>query len=248
MAERIRVGTSGWHYAHWRGPFYPERMSSDKMLDFYCQRLATVEVNNSFYHLPAKETFRLWQRQTPKQFLFAVKGSRYITHMKKLKDPKVALQKFLSHARALGAKLGPILFQLPPRWGRDAGRLKDFLRRLPKKHRYTFEFRDPSWFHPEIYHLLEQHYAAFCVFDLAGLQSPRLLTANFAYLRLHGPAEQKYAGCYTRAQLRDWLHCGLHCLGQGAREVFIYFDNDQAGYAARNALELQEMARQESPA
>ncbi|MFQ5927733.1 MAG: DUF72 domain-containing protein, partial [Terriglobia bacterium] len=194
MEERIQVGTSGWHYAHWRGPFYPEKMGSREMLPFYCQRLATVEVNNSFYHLPAKKIFRLWRQQTPREFLFAVKASRYITHMKKLKDPREPLKKFLSHAEELGGKLGPILFQLPPRWGRDAARLKDFLQALPKKHRTTFEFRDPSWFHRETYALLEQHNAAFCVFDLAGQKSPRRLTANFAYLRLHGPSPQHYAG------------------------------------------------------
>lgn len=241
-AASIRVGTSGWHYPHWRGPFYPQKFPAQQMLDFYCQRLGTVEINNSFYHLPAKETFRQWRRQTPQKFLFAVKGSRYITHMKKLKEPKPALRRFLSHAGLLREKLGPILFQLPPRWGRDAARLKAFLAVLPKKHRYAFEFRDPSWFHPEIYALLEKHHAAFCVFDLAGLESPRLLTSDFAYLRLHGPSQQKYAGRYTRQQLADWLHTIRAWQRAGARTVYVYFDNDQAGYAALNALELAEMA------
>ncbi len=243
MAERIRIGTSGWHYGHWRGPFYPTKMKSEQMLDFYCQQLATVEINNSFYHLPAKETFRQWRRRTPAPFLFTVKGSRYITHMKKLKDPKPALRKFLSHARELGPKLGPVLFQLPPRWGRDPGRLKDYLAALPKKHRYAFEFRDPSWFHREIYALLERYHAAFCVFDLAGQRSPQPLTADFAYLRLHGPAAQAYAGRYTRTQLRGWLRSCRRWLAEGARQVFVYFDNDQAGYAALNALELARLAR-----
>ncbi len=249
---RIRVGTSGWHYAHWRGPFYLQKFPAEEMLDFYCQRLATVEINNSFYHLPSKETFRRWRQQTPPGFLFAVKASRYITHMKKLKDPKPALRRFLSHAEALGVKLGPILFQLPPRWGRDAARLKEFLAALPKKHgsaslttsRYAFEFRDPSWFHREIYALLEKHNAAFCAFDLAGQESPRLATADFAYLRLHGPSEHKYQGRYTRGQLRGWLGTIQGWLQAGAREVYVYFDNDQAGYAALNALELAEMTRQ----
>lgn len=241
--ERIRIGTSGWHYAHWRGPFYPQKLPAVQMLDFYCRRLKTVEINNSFYHLPEKETFRQWQRETPEDFVLAVKASRYITHMKKLKDPEEPLKLFLSHAGRLGNKLGPILFQLPPRWGRDAGRLKDFLGALPKRYRYAFEFRDPSWFHPGIYALLEQRNAAFCVFDLAGQESPRLLTADFAYLRLHGPAAQKYAGRYTRTQLSDWLRCAEGWLKQGAGEVFIYFDNDEAGFAALNALELQAMTQ-----
>jgi len=243
MTERIRVGTSGWHYRHWQGPFYPEDIKSRDMLGFYCGRLQTVEINNSFYHLPAKETFRLWRQVTPRHFLFAVKASRYITHMKKLKDPGQSLALFLSHVDELGGKLGPILFQLPPRWGRDPGRAREFLGALPEEHRYAFEFRDPSWFHREIYALLEQHNAAFCVFDLAGQESPRILTADFAYLRLHGPATLKYAGRYTRSELRDWLRSAKRWLTEGAREVFIYFDNDEAGYAALNALELQEMIR-----
>lgn len=237
------MGTSGWHYPHWRGPFYPETMKSNEMLAFYGQRLATVEINNSFYHLPARETFRLWREQTPASFVFAVKASRYITHMRKLKGPREPLGKFLSHAQGLGSKLGPVLFQLPPRWRCDTSRLKDFLQVLPPQRRFAFEFRDPSWFHPAVCDLLEQHQAAFCVFDLAGVLSPRALTADFAYLRLHGPAEQKYAGSYTRAQLRVWLAACEEWIKRGAREVFVYFDNDQAGYAVRNALELRAMIK-----
>ena len=248
--SKIRVGTSGWHYAHWRGPFYPDRFPADEMLAFYCQRLDTVEINNSFYHLPDKKTFRAWCQQTPAGFLFSVKASRYITHMKKLKDPQQPLRKFLSHARELGPKLGPILFQLPPRWRRDAGRLRDFLQALPTKHglaslttgRYAFEFRDPSWFHRETYALLEKHNAAFCVFDLAGMTSPKELTADFAYLRLHGPSEFHYQGRYTRRQLAGWLKTIQRWQRQGARTAYVYFDNDQNGYAALNALELSGQA------
>ncbi|MEE8201724.1 MAG: DUF72 domain-containing protein [Candidatus Acidoferrales bacterium] len=239
--QQIHVGTSGWHYSHWRGPFYPERFPSDRMLDFYCQRLHTVEINNSFYQLPEKKTFTGWREQTPQGFLFAVKASRYLTHMKKLKDPTEPLRRFHAHVQRLGPKLGPILFQLPPHWGRDAGRLRDFLRVLPKKRQYAFEFRDPSWFHPETYRLLEKHHAAFCVWDLAGMESPRVVTADFAYLRLHGPSQQKYAGRYTKRQLRGWLQRLRTWQRQGARAVYVYFDNDQAGYAARNALEFAAM-------
>jgi uncharacterized protein YecE (DUF72 family) len=241
--SRIRVGTSGWHYPHWVGPFYPEKMKSAEMLGFYFQRLRTVEINNSFYHLPAPETFRSWKQQTPDDFVFAVKASRYITHLKKLKDPEQAVAKFFLHASKLGSKLGPILFQLPPHWNADAARLKDFLSALPRAHRYAFEFRDPSWFHRDIYQLLERHNAAFCIYDMACQESPRLLTADFAYLRLHGPSHWKYAGRYSHAQLRAWLCLAVSWLDQGAQEIFIYFDNDEAGYAALNALELQEMAR-----
>jgi len=237
------VGTSGWHYAHWRGPFYRERFPAEEMLAFYCKHFDTVEINNSFYQLPEKKTFRAWRRQTPAGFLFSVKASRYITHMKKLKHPQQPLRKFLSHARELGPKLGPVLFQLPPRWRRDASRLRDFLQALPSTTRYAFEFRDPSWFHRETYALLEKHNAAFCVFDLAGMTSPKELTADFAYLRLHGPSEFRYQGCYTRAQLRGWLKSIREWQRAGVGAVFVYFDNDQNAYAARNALELAALLR-----
>jgi uncharacterized protein YecE (DUF72 family) len=217
------------------------------MLTFYCQRLDTVEINNSFYQLPEKKTFRGWRQQTPARFLFSVKASRYITHMKKLKDPQQPLRKFLAHARELGPKLGPILFQLPPRWGRDAARLRDFLRTLPTKHDYAFEFRDPSWFHRETYALLEKHNAAFCVFDLAGMTSPKELTADFAYLRLHGPSAFHYQGRYTRRQLAGWLKTIRRWQRQGARTTYVYFDNDQNGYAALNALELASMVERAPP-
>lgn len=241
MAERIRIGTSGWHYAHWRGPFYPEKLSSEDMLGYYAERFSTVEINNSFYHLPSRETFRAWRSQTPARFSFSVKASRYITHMKKLKEPKQPLRKFLLHAGELKEKLGPILFQLPPRWHCDSERLGKFLDALPEGRRYAFEFRDPTWFQDEIYALLRQQNAAFCAYDLAGTESPRLLTADFAYVRLHGPNESKYSGCYTRRQLRDWVKQCREWLDGGAKNVFVYFDNDQAGYAARNAGEMQEM-------
>jgi uncharacterized protein YecE (DUF72 family) len=162
--------------------------------------------------------------------------------MKKLKDPEQPLRKFLSHARALGPKLGPVLFQLPPHWRRDPGRLRAFLQALPPAIRFAFEFRDPAWFHRETFALLEKHNAAFCAFDLAGEQSPRRLTADFAYLRLHGPAGQAYQGRYSRRQLAGWLRTIRRWQRQGARTVYVYFDNDQAGYAALNALELAAMA------
>jgi len=247
MPGHIHVGTSGWHYAHWLGPFYPPELKSREMLRFYGQRLKTVEINNSFYHLPSAETFRLWKRESPRDFIFAVKASRYITHMKKLKNPSASLEKFLLHSGELAEKLGPILFQLPPRWGRDAQRLREFLQALPKDCRAAFEFRDPSWFHPQIYSLLEQTRAAMCVYELAGRQSPQVLTSDFGYLRLHGPAELPYAGRYARGQLRTWLRCCLKWLEEGTKQVFVYFDNDEGGYAATNAVELRQMAEGEWP-
>ncbi len=237
----VYIGTSGWHYPHWRGVFYPWELPAQELLGFYCQHFRSVEINNSFYHLPARQTFRLWYQQTPKNFCFAVKASRYITHMKKLKDARQAVATFLSHARGLKEKLGPILFQLPPRWVRAPERLSQFLEALPGGYRYAFEFRDPTWFHEETYRELRRHNAAFCVYDLAGQTSPRIVTADFAYLRLHGPSVFKYQGRYSRPQLVTWWRT-MRAWGKDVNAIYVYFDNDQNGYAALNAQELQRMA------
>jgi uncharacterized protein YecE (DUF72 family) len=237
----IWVGTSGWHYPHWRGPFYPQGFKNDRMLGFYAERFSAVEINNSFYRLPSEESFRRWRDTTPQEFRFAVKASRFITHMKRLKDPATAVERFLVSASGLGKKLSVILFQLPPRWGHNIPRLKTFLEMLPKQWRYAFEFRDPSWHKRDTYAVLERHGAAFCAFELAGQQSPKILTTTFAYIRLHGPGASKYGGRYSKRQLEAWFSYCNACLGKGATEVFVFFDNDEAGYAALNAQELKRM-------
>src|SRR5262249_27191088 len=152
------------HYAHWKGPFYPEKMPAGRTFAFYCDRFRTVEINNSFYRLPSKEMFRAWQKQAPKEFKFSLKASRYITHMKKLKDPEASLEKFLSAASGLGSKLGVVLFQLPPFWAKDMPRLENFLAALPRRLRVAFEFLHASWFHDDVYAALAKRRAAFCVF------------------------------------------------------------------------------------
>lgn len=240
MPSHVHIGTSGWHYNHWRGPFYPERFPPSRMLDFYLQRFDTVEINNSFYRLPTETALRSWHDSTPVGFCFAVKASRFLTHMKKLKDPERGLSNFLSRVEILGNKLGPILFQLPPGWGLDLERLKAFLGALPRGRRYGFELRHPGWHVPAVYDLLGEYNAAFCAYELAGFRSPIQVTADFAYVRLHGP-EGAYQGSYSRAALGFWADQirGWRRL----KAVYIYFDNDQAGFAARNALELKELVR-----
>jgi uncharacterized protein YecE (DUF72 family) len=233
----VRIGTSGWHYKHWRGPFYPEALSAKEMLAWYMARFDTVELNNSFYHLPTAQTFAAWRETTPATFRFAVKGSRYITHRKKLHDPKAALERFLSPVNVLGPKLGPILFQLPPRWSCNVDRLAAFLDLLPKRHRYTFEFRDPSWHVPAVYRALQEHGAAFCVYELDGFLSPIEVTADFVYVRLHGPG-RKYQGDYSPAALQHWAE-RIADWHRTLRAVYVYFDNDQEGFAAKNAAELK---------
>jgi len=236
---KIRIGTSGWSYGHWKGSFYPEDISNVQMLPFYFQRLSTVEINSSFYRLPLKKTFENWRACSPDKFIFAVKASRYITHVKKLTDSVQAVERFFEHASGLGEKIGPVLFQLPSSLRIDPERLGVFLRLLPVSRRYTFEFRSSSWFHPQIYSLLSDFGAAFCIYELGELISPLQVTADFVYIRLHGP-EGKYQGRYSREQLRSWYERFEKWTAQSL-DVFCYFDNDQNGYAALNALELQEL-------
>ncbi|HEY1800499.1 MAG TPA: DUF72 domain-containing protein [Terriglobales bacterium] len=240
MACDIRIGTSGYHYKHWRGPFYPASISPGKMLDFYAERFDTVELNNSFYRLPTEAAFDDWRTSTPQDFIFAVKASRYLTHNKKLKDPESALHNFLPRAEHLGPKLGPILFQLPPRWQVNYERLQALLQVLPTAFRYVFELRDQSWIKPEINELLARFHAAFCIYELAGYQSPLTVTTDFAYVRLHGPGAEKYQASYSRASLQRWCR-QIGLWAKTLRAIYIYFDNDQAGYAAQNALTLKRM-------
>ncbi len=241
MSERysIHIGTSGWNYQHWSGAFYPEDLPPREWLKYYSERFHTVEVNNSFYQLPEKSTFENWSEQTPGSFSFAVKANRYITHMKKLKDPRESLSNFLGNVRMLGDKLGPILFQLPPNWNFNAERLDSFLDLLPDDLRYTFEFRDHSWITENTYSLLEEKEAAFCIYELAGYQSPIEVTSRLIYLRLHGPGE-KYQGKYDHNTLAGWAEQFVQWSDEG-REIYCYFDNDQLGYAALNAMEMQEI-------
>lgn len=209
------------------------------MLAHYQQFFDTVEVNNSFYQLPKRPALETWHNSTPPDFCFSVKGSRFLTHMKKLQEPEQGLERFLSSVEVLQQKLGPILFQLPPNWELDVLRLRNFIQHLPAQHRYGFEFRNATWNVTEIYELLAQHNMAYCIFDLAGFESPIETTADFSYVRLHGPGG-KYQGIYTEAALRKWAKRILGWKEQG-RAVYVYFDNDQAGYAAENALSLKRL-------
>ena len=236
---RIFIGTSGWHYPHWVGPFYPKKLPGSDFLSFYTRYFHTVEINNTFYHLPSLEALNAWREETPKDFLFSCKASRFITHMKKLKDPEQSIQKFFQAIQELRPKLGPILFQLPPRWKLNVERLDRFLRTLPQQHRYAFEFRDESWFHPESYDLLTRHGASLCLYHLAGRVAPIEITAGFVYIRLHGPGGS-YQGRYGLKGLRLWGH---RCVewSQIGKDVYCYFDNDEAGYAVKDALALQNL-------
>lgn len=236
---RIWTGTSGWHYKHWIGKFYPPRLPASGMLDYYARQFDTVELNNTFYKLPTAPALTTWRESTPAGFHFAVKGSRFLTHMKKLRNAEVGLKRFLDAVEILGPKLGPILFQLPPNWEADPGRLDEFLRLLPRGRRCAFEFRNATWNTPAICDLLARHHAGYCIYDLAGYQSPIEVTADFTYIRLHGPGG-KYQGSYSDAALQEWAR-RIQEWSRNLSAVYVYFDNDDSGFAPHDALRLKAL-------
>ncbi|WP_224995593.1 DUF72 domain-containing protein [Cesiribacter sp. SM1] len=239
MERKIYIGTSGWHYKHWMGTFYPHGLKSKDFTRYYLNFFRSVEINNSFYRLPSAQTFAGWRAAVPPDFLFAVKASRFITHMKKLTDPQQSIARFFENVQALEEKLGPILFQLPPFMNISMHKLEDFLKALPPYYRYTFEFRNHSWYNPAVMELLRRYNIAFCIYELDRHLSPFEITADFVYVRLHGP-EGKYAGSYSDEGMHWWANNCLEWQRQG-RDVYIYFDNDQNGYAAHNAKLLQQL-------
>ncbi len=238
MTGTIHIGTSGWAYAHWRGPFYPADLPDAKRLQYYCHHFRSVEINSSFYHLPGEHAVEQWRDSTPDDFLFAAKASRYITHMKKLKDPRQSVTAFFKRITLLDGKLGPILFQLPPRWRCNPERLESLLEILDPGRRYSFEFRDESWINDEILDLLKRYNAAFCIYELAGFRSPLHVTTDFVYIRLHGPGDA-YQGSYDEQMLGEWSR-QISDWSRQERDVYCYFDNDEKGYAVANAGTLQD--------
>ncbi len=234
------VGTSGWSYANWRYLFYPKGLKQGEWIRFYSEHLRSVEVNATFYRLPQEKMLTGWAEKTPDDFLFAVKAWRAMTHSKRLTDCEEPLKLFLARLWPIKAKCGPILFQLPPRFPLDPARLEDFLALLPADRRFTFEFRDPSWHCDKIYALLAASGAAFCPFELAGVSGPRVATADFVYVRLHG-RKARYRGAYSEKALVDWAGWLGERMAEG-RDVYVYFDNtDEADHALRNAARLDEL-------
>jgi uncharacterized protein YecE (DUF72 family) len=236
-AAPVRIGCSGWQYKHWRGDFYPATLPPARWLEYYAERFDTVEINNSFYRLPQAETFAEWRRRVPTSFVYAVKASRYLTHMKKLKEPGPPIALFFSRARRLGRRLGPVLYQLPPRWPRNLERLEAFLQALPKRASHAIEFRDPSWYGEDTETLLTRYRVAMCLHDMAGSATDRRLIGPFAYIRFHGP--QRYSGRYPDDLLDEWAEwcAGVHRRGV---PVYAYFNNDTGGHAPRDAVRLRE--------
>jgi uncharacterized protein YecE (DUF72 family) len=236
---KLWIGTSGWHYKHWIGNFYPKGLPSSRMLSQYILSFDTVELNNTFYKLPERETLIAWRDSTPPHFHFAVKGSRFLTHMKKLKNAEEGLKRFLDSVDVLGPKLGPLLFQLPPNLEVDIERLAQFLLLLPRYVSSVFEFRNPTWNDKNVFAILARYNSAYCIYELAGYTTPYTVTADFAYIRLHGPGG-KYQGKYDDKTLSSWAK-RIRSWSEKMKAVYVYFDNDDSGYAPQNALQLKEM-------
>jgi uncharacterized protein YecE (DUF72 family) len=218
--------------------FYPETLKSTEWLNYYAENFSTVEINTTFYHTPRQKTVEHWRDQVPKDFLFSIKMNRYITHIKRLNDCSDSLKIFYNSIQNLKTKIGPILVQLPPSFKANEERLIEFISNLDKKYRYTFEFRHESWFIDRVYKILNEHNMAICITDLNSIQSPEEITADFTYLRLHGP-HKAYVGSYGPKKLKIWKEkienwitsCSVYC----------YFDNDEKSYAIKDAKFLENL-------
>jgi len=230
----IHIGTSGWHYRHWVGPFYPPGTQPEEFLSCYAERFGSVEINNTFYRLPDARVFDAWRQQAPPGFRYALKYSRYATHMKRLRDPAEALGLFLERAERLKGFLGPILVQLPPHWGADPERLDGFLRATPRRQRFAVEVRDPAWLCEPVYAVLRRHRAALVLHDRID-DHPIELTSDWTYLRFHG---RDYGGGYSPQALSAQARRIRRWLGEG-HDVYAYFNNDVGGHAPHDAADLR---------
>ncbi len=243
---KLRIGCSGFAYDSWRHVFYPEDMPQQQWFNFYVGRFSTVELNVTFYRLPQKETFMKWCKDSPENFAFSIKGSRFITHIKKLKDIQEPIDAFFSRATALGEKLEVVLWQLPPAFKADAGRLKEFLELIrPYSVRNTFEFRNEGWLNKKILSILEKENAAVCMADWPGFLDDLPVTADFVYSRRHGEAGN-YASSYSTEALKKDAKRIKAYMRQG-KDVYMYFNNDAFGYAPKNASELRELLKDLRP-
>ncbi|GAA0894631.1 DUF72 domain-containing protein [Fulvivirga kasyanovii] len=240
--KNYHIGCSGFYYNDWAGKFYPEDLNKKKWLEYYAEKFDTVEINNSFYRMPKETTVQGWYDRTPKDFLFTLKGSRYVTHVKRLKDPKESVAYFYHLADILKEKLGSILWQLPPSLKMDKERLTGFCKALSTDYKNVIEFRHTSWFNEEVYDILRKYKVAYCIISAPGdLPEDTVTTTDFAYIRFHGKTDW-YDYNYSEEQLSHWK-------GQieklEAKEVFVYFNNDYNIRAVENGLLLKELLAQE---
>jgi uncharacterized protein YecE (DUF72 family) len=238
----VRIGCSGWIYQHWRGLFYPQDLPVKRWFAFYAETFDTVEINNSFYRLPKPETFESWRKQAPEHFCYAVKANRFITQAKKLKDCSEPLERQMKSFTELRPALGPILYQLPPRFRINLERLESFLALLPENTANVFEFREPSWYTDETFALLERYGASLCAHDMPGSKSPDIAVGPIAYVRFHGGIG-KYFGRYPDKVLIGWTDW-IRDQARAGRRVWAYFNNDPQAHAIHDAQTLRAMVRQ----
>lgn len=234
----IRIGTSGWYYNHWRELFYPAKLPKSQWFEHYAKHFDTVEINNTFYQLPKEVSVERWHAQGPADFVYTVKANRYITHIKRLKDATQPLATFFERVGLLKEKLGPILYQLPPNLHKDLNLLESFIKLLPKNSIAVFEFRHKSWFSEEVFSLLNESGCSFCIHDMPGIETPRMVTGDIIYVRHHG-STGKYAGSYSKTSLRDWAGWIKDNI-EKASGAYVYFNNDTNAYAVSNAKTLKE--------
>ncbi len=248
MAGRVFIGTSGWNYKHWANDvFYPSDLKQGEWFSYYTQHFNTVEMNNTFYNLPSRRVFENWREESPDKFSFAIKASRYITHIKKLKDPETSVVNFLENAKGLGEKLGVVLFQLPGAWKFNAERLDAFFRFVREQDiipnlRASLEVRNPTWNCDECFDILRKYGVSLVLADWSELKITGPVTSDFVFVRRHGP-EERYASSYSEQQLKrdaEWLK---ECVNGGS-DAFVYFNNDANGYAVKNGLRLMELVGQ----
>jgi len=235
----IRIGTSGWYYNHWTELFYPAGLQKSKWFEYYAGHFDTVEINNTFYHQPKQESIKRWQRLAPEHFIYSVKANRYITHIKRLKDSAEPLDRFFEGVGLLKKKLGPILYQLPPSMHKDLDVLETFIKLLPKKRLAVFEFRHKSWFSEDTYKLLDKFGIGFCVHDMSGIISPRIVTGDIIYIRFHG-STGRYEGNYSKSALQNWAKW-LKERTKQVQSIYAYFNNDIDANAISNAKTLKEL-------
>jgi uncharacterized protein YecE (DUF72 family) len=242
MADgELRIGCSGWSYRDWRGAVYPADLPQRRWLAHYQQLFDTVELNSTFYRLPAPKAVESWAAGAPPGFLFAFKLGGFGSHRKKLRDAETWLPNHVDRALRLGEHLGPTLVQLPPRWRRNVERLDEFLSLAPATMRWAVELRDPSWMHDDVFDVLRRHRAALCIHDLLPAH-PFELTTDWTYVRFHGPdaLNVPYHGAYGEARLTEWAE-RLSGVRQQGCDVFAYFNNDWYGHAVRDAQLLREI-------
>lgn len=234
---KVHIGCSGWNYKDWRGKFYPEKLAAKNWLQYYSEQFNTVEVNSTFYRFPKDEYLERWRTTVPEDFLFTLKGSRYVTHMKKLNEVEDSVARFNEVAKLLKEKLGSVLWQLPPSLHRDDERLDAFCSLLDPEIKNVIEFRHESWYHEEVYDLLTKRNVVFCSISSPRFPEVMVTTGKMGYLRFHGKGKKWYDYLYSREELKDWYD---QIKESELEEIFIYFNNDMHANAPENAREIRE--------